>query len=241
MALNSLDLLNGTLNWIFISVSVILGILIIRKYFKNKNKDFILVGLTWILITSGWWGTSVSFLIALFLGNDGLSFEMIMLINFVPLPIGLVLWLIAYSHFTRTGLKFVILGGMGAVAFIFYYQLFYNLLTDPSKIGRKLSPVDTAGESIELSIYLLILMLIFLITGIHFAIKTLKIGTPETKIRGKILLLAFPLFILGAMLDSLFYSTEFTLILFRSILTVSSITFYTGFILPSWIKKFFLK
>ena len=99
MALEPLDIVNGTFGLLFVVISIVLGVIIVLKYFKTKDINFLLVGLTWIFIISGWCGTSASFLVALFTGGDGLSLEMILLLNFIPLPIGLLLWSIAFTNF----------------------------------------------------------------------------------------------------------------------------------------------
>ena len=75
MALTPLDILNGLFGLLFVIISVILGLIIAFKYFKNNDKNFILIGFTWVFITSGWYGTSLSFLSALILGGEGLSLK----------------------------------------------------------------------------------------------------------------------------------------------------------------------
>jgi len=60
MALEPLDIVNGTFGLLFVVISIILGVIIVLKYFKTKDKNFLLVGFTWIFLISGWYGTSVS-------------------------------------------------------------------------------------------------------------------------------------------------------------------------------------
>jgi hypothetical protein len=241
MALELLDILNGTFGLIFVGISIILGLIIVSKYFKNKNVNFLLTGFTLVFLVSGWYGTSVSFLVALSTGGDGLFFETIMLFNFLPLPASLILWIIAFTNFLYKEKQKLFLIGAVIIIASFYSYFFFFLFTDPIVIGEKISPVDTKGNSLVLSIFLVILLSIILVTGVKFALETMKVENPETKLKGKLLLIAFPSFAIGGFLDALIPSTALTLIIFRLILISSAIEFYGGFILPNWLKKIFLK
>lgn len=241
MTLTPLDVLNGSLGLSFVIISIILGLIIAFKYFKNKDKNFILIGFTWVFITSGWYGTSFSFLSALILGGEGLPFEAIMLLNFIPLPAGLFLWLIAFTNFLYKEKQKFILIVISVITLIFYVLFFYCLFTDPILVGEKLSPVDTKGNNMVLLLYLVIFIIIFLITGLKFSLKTMKVDNPVTKLKGKMLFIAFISFSIGGILDSMVPSTALTLIIFRLILISSAVEFYGGFILPQWVMKLFLK
>lgn len=130
---------------------------------------------------------------------------------------------------------------IGIYIIIFYAIFLYYVLTDPLLIAEKISPVDTAARSPVMAIFLIIFVVIFLITGVKFALETIKIDDPETKLKGKLLLIAFPSFCISGFLDASIPTTALTLIIFRLILISSSIEFYGGFILPNWMKKAFLK
>ena len=81
-----------------------------------------------------------------------------------------------------------------------------------------------------------------LITGVIFAVKTIKAGTsPEMKLRGNFLLIAFPSFAIGAFLDVFVPLTPITVVIIRLILISSAIEFYCGFSLPNILRKLFLK
>ncbi|MFX1337054.1 MAG: hypothetical protein ACFFDK_00440 [Promethearchaeota archaeon] len=241
MSLEPLDIVNGTFGLLFVVISIILGIIIVLKYFKTKDKNFLLVGFTWIFLISGWYGTSASFLVALFTGGDGLSLEMILLLNFIPLPIALILWAIAFSNFLLKDKQFIFLLGNVIYVIIFYTVFFYFIFTNPNLIAEKISPVDTAARSYVLAVLLVIFIVIFFVTGVKFALETMKINDSETKLKGKLLLIAFPLFCIGGFLDASIPTTALTLIIFRLILILSAILFYGAFVLPNWIKRMFLK
>jgi hypothetical protein len=59
---------------------------------------------------------------------------------------------------------------------------------------------------------------------------------PRPKLRGKFLLLAFLLFLIGAILDLIIYS-----FINKLFILSSAIVFYIAFVMPEKIEKFFLK
>jgi len=237
MTLEPLDYLNGVFNLIFISISISLGVIIISKYFKNKNVNFILTGLTLVLLVSGWYGTTASFITALLTGGEGLSFQVIIALNFIPLPFSLMSWMTAFTNFLYKEKQKLILISCGLFIAFFYVIFLYYLIIDPAFIGEKISPVDTRSNSPIFGIFLIILLLFLLISGINFALKTMQFEDKETNLKGKLLLIAFPSFCFGAFLDALIPSTALTLVIFRLILISSAIEFYGGFILPNWMRK----
>ena len=242
MSLTPLDILNGILGLLVVIISFILGLIVLSKYFKNKNKNFILLGINLILLTSGWYGTSTSFIIALINSSDGLSLEMILLLNFIPLPIGLLCWCGFYTNILmKEKQKLFLL--IVIIITIFFYSVFFSVVfTDVSQAAIKISPVDTtAGGNRFLSIYIIIFIILLLFTGIHFSLQTMKYEDIEMKTKGKFLLFAFPSFAIGGLLDSSLPSNEITLIFFRLLLILSIISFYIGFLLPNWIKKRMIK
>jgi hypothetical protein len=241
MALEPLDIVNGIFGLLFVVISIVLGLIIVSKYFRTKDKNFLLVGFTWIFLISGWYGTSASFLVALITGGDGLSLEMILLLNFIPLPIALVLWSIAFTNFLYKEKQLTYVIFVSIYIAIFYIIFLYYIITDVSFIAEKISPVDTAANNFLLAMFLVIFILIFFISGVKFALATLSIDNPETKLKGKFLLIAFPSFCIGGFLDAALPTTALTLIIFRIILILSAIMFYSAFIMPNWIKNKFLK
>ena len=60
--LSGLEYLQGGLTLAFVLISLILGIIIISKYFNYKNRQLLLVGLTWIFLVSPYWPDAISFL-----------------------------------------------------------------------------------------------------------------------------------------------------------------------------------
>jgi hypothetical protein len=239
--LEPLDIANGIFGMIFIVISMIVGFSIIAKYFKNKNVNLLYVGITWLFVCSAWWGVSTSFIVAFFNGGEGLTLTVILLINFVPLPIGLLSWMMAFTNFLYKEKQKVIFLCIIAYIVFFYSIFFFLVFTDVTQVATKISAVDTQSENPIMVACLLGFIFILLTTGVTFAIKTIKLDDPDMKLKGKLLLVAFPAFSIGALMDAAIPTTAVTLVIFRILLIISAFLFYGGFILPDWMKKLFKK
>jgi len=239
MVLTSIDIVNGTLSLIFVAISIFVGLNIILKYRKIKEKTLLYVGITWIIMCEPWWPHSISFVLALATGN-GLNVQQFYFFATTFVPIGLTAWLKAFTDLISKKKQNLILSiailGQGIFEVIF----FYFLLTNPSIIAEMRTPVDAETKSFVL-IYFLVVLCIFLITGIIFAKKAMKSDKAETKVKGKILFAAILLYVIGAILDGVVATEYITLFISRIILASSAIAFYNGFILPNWLKKRIIK
>jgi hypothetical protein len=79
-----------------------------------------------------------------------------------------------------------------------------------------------------------------LITGTLFGRKSLRSDNPEIKLKGKLLIIAFWSFFIGAIFEIISHISIIILIVGRIILISSAIEFYSGFLLPNWMKKLLL-
>ncbi|MBD3254116.1 MAG: hypothetical protein GF383_03445 [Candidatus Lokiarchaeota archaeon] len=234
MELSSEILLNGIFSILLVIVFVVVGVKICLNYKKEKNKIFLLTGIAWIGISEPWWPSSVSFLLFL-TNNEGLNVQTYLFLNNTFVPIFLALWLFVLADLMAFERKYTILIPYIIVSIIFEVVLIYFLVTNIPLIGERLSPVDVNFGPITI-IFWIINLTIFIISGYIFSIKTLKIDTPETKIRGKLLTLAITLFLVGGILEIII-----TTPLNRILLFFCAIIFYMGFILPDSLKKRLIK
>ncbi len=237
MALQIIDIINGFLALIFVAISVIVGLIFFSKYRTNKQKTLIYVGITWIIMSEPWWGHTVSFLFALYTG-DGLNIQTIYFLSTTFVPIGLTAWLAAFTELLYKDKQKVILIIAIICQAIFEVIFLYILFTNPSLIAKGRSPVDSINQPFIL-VYFLIVLAIFLLTGIKFTSVAMRSDKAETKLKGKILLVAILSYVIGAAWDGVFSSEGVLLIISRIILAFSAIGFYYGFILPGWLKKRF--
>ncbi|MBY8986116.1 MAG: hypothetical protein KGD65_13655 [Candidatus Lokiarchaeota archaeon] len=239
MALNPLDIINGIFSFIFVVISLVVGVLILIRYFRYKEKIYFLVGATWILISEPWWPSSLSFLVSLSNGI-GLPPTIYFLIGNMLIPVAIAFWLLAFTEFLLTEKRKLILLVFAIIGVIFEIIFFTLLFINPDLIGYLNPPVDVS-YNFFIMIFLLIFILIVVISGFFFARLSLKSDDPEVKLKGKLLVVAYIAFFLGALLDSSIRLNELGVIFVRLILIASAVFWYGGFLLPHWMRKLFLK
>lgn len=239
MSLSLLDTLNGVFSLIFVVISLLVGFIILSRYFKYKERIYFLVGATWLLIGCPWWSSSLSFLVALSNGV-GITREVYFLIGNILVPLAVALWLLAFTEFLYTKKRKLILLIFALFGLIFEVLLFLFLFINPDLIGIFKPPVDVSYSPF-IMIFLLLFLLIVVVTGFLFANLSLKSKDPEVKLKGKLLIVAYIAFSVGALLDSAISLNKVLIIITRLVLILSSVCWYGGFLLPKWMKKYLLK
>lgn len=239
MELNSIELLIGIFNLIGITISLIIGIKIIFKFFEFKRREFILFGLVAILVTEPWWPSTVLFLSILFFGNP-IDPRICFLLGNIFIPLTLLLWLAVFTDLIKYKRKKMVLIIFSIEGILFEVIFLYLLFTNPSILGKVDRNLDI-NYGYFLSLYHLSVLIITIITVTLFARVTLKSDNPEVRLKGKLILVAVYSFIVGAILDILSANSLILLITARIILILASIELYGGFILPNWMKKILLK
>ncbi len=239
MALTQFEFLNGLFSLITVILYVVIGIRIILKYFNKKERIYLLFGLSWALMVQGWYGSALSFILIVMLGQEGLSFELFSIISFTLYPFTLTCWLAGFTDLVYKEKQKTILLITGIIGALYEIFFLYYIFTNPSIIGELYGPGD-ASYGILVSVYLGFLIITFLITGVIFALRSIKTIDLEIKLRGKFLMGAVLAFTIGASLDNLPNFSVIVLIIARLILIISAIEFYCAFVLPNWLKKRFL-
>ena len=239
MALNPLDVLNGVFSIIFVVISLFVGLIILTRYFRYKERVYFYVGGTWVFISEPWWPSSISFLVALSNGV-GIPSWAYFLIGNIFVPLAIVLWLFAFTEFLYSERRKLILLIFAILGTIFEIMFFFFLFSNPGLIGELNGPVDVNYRSF-IMIFLVIFLLIVVITGFLFANLSLKSKDKEVKLKGIFLIVAYVTFAIGALLDATIPFSEPTIIIVRLILILSAFCWYGGFLLPKWMKKFLLK
>jgi hypothetical protein len=241
MALTPLEMVNGTLSLLCVSISTVIGLIIISKYPKYKQKDLLLVGFTWIGVFSPWWPSATSFVLALITGS-GLTPTLYFLIGFIISPVVLVIWMWVFTDLKFKNQQKIIVGiyAIIGIAFEFYLIYYLFIINDPSVIGELTGVLDTTYRGIAIY-YSMFIVATMLITGILFGRESLKSDNPEIKLKGTLLIIAFVSWVVGAIMDAALPLNIITLTIARLILIFSAIIFYCGFLLPDFVKKVFLK
>ncbi len=224
---------------IIVSFSLI-GFTISSKYFKYKNRTFLFMGLFWICFSQLWWSSFINvFLIVTGINDQGLTPELYCLLGVTLLPFTGFFYTVAitdliYKKYQKPLVLLEIISMSSVVIFNLYY-----LFTDPDTIVIKSSlTMFTFSDIVILG--LLMQSSLVIIFGFLLSINLLKSDDLEIKLKGKLLMIAFTLFLIGGFLDT----TEiiaFLDFIDRVLLIISAILFYCGFILPEWMKKIFIK
>ncbi|MFX0080996.1 MAG: hypothetical protein ACFE94_04510 [Candidatus Hodarchaeota archaeon] len=244
------DILQGSFSLIFVVISLIIGLTILSKYFEHKNRLFILVGISWMGVANPWIPDSVSFLMQLIV-QEWLPRGWYFIIGNVFIPIALLTWLIAYTDMIkRKAQKKVILITI-ILSIIFELIFFLLFFADLDLIGE-INPERpfTVDFGIFITIYLMVVILVMVITGVNFAQKSVKSDDREVRLKGKLLRAAFSTFTVAAIFDSILGAIfedptdpllAIMVVIVRILLIFSALEFYGGFLLPRWMKEIFTK
>jgi hypothetical protein len=182
MALELTEFLQGSFNVIFVLISIAVGLKILSRYFRYKKIHFILVGIIWIGISTPWLHGAITFIIYFF---DPLLIETAefitirFIIGYTSIPIITTLWFVVFTD----------------LIFIFLFTNQYDL------IGYFSGPFTAVYRPFT-RFSLLFFLGSSLVSFLIFAASSLKSKTPEIRLKGKFLIIAFLTYTACAVLDS---------------------------------------
>ena len=235
------DFIICSIRVVFVSISILIGIKIILKYFEVKDKLFIYAGLAWIGMFESWMPSSFGFIAAFFTPNS-LPLDVLVIIGNWFLPIGLFTWILLFTKLVYEKHKKIIVYGTAIFGIVFEVLFFFLLFTDSTSVYKQSPPLESTPFNIYYSIifqvFQFIFLIIFIITGILFSRKSMKASNEEVRLKGKFLLAAFLLYLIGALI-AILESSALVILISSIFLITSSIAFYGGFMLPNWMKKLF--
>ena len=249
------DILQGSLSLIFVLISFVIGVSIISKYGKFKSRLYILVGLTWLMLSTIWLPEAGSFLMSLII-QQTLPIEWYFIIGNVFVPAALICWITAYTDMINKEKQKIAVVLILIFSIVFEGLFFYYFFLDINLLGE-INPLRpfSADLGYFLTILLLISFLILFVTGFKFARKSIRSENKEVRLKGKLLQFAFIAFTIAALLEkvarSILVGTVFPdptilllsviLVIVRVLLILSAIAFYGGFLLPRWMKEIFVQ
>ncbi|TFG22886.1 MAG: hypothetical protein EU529_09165 [Promethearchaeota archaeon] len=233
------QLISGLFSLFFVIISLIVGVMLILKYIRYKQRNFLLVGLTWIGMVSIWYPSAINVIIFSFSGSR-IPDLLFMAIGNGLIPITTFIWMITFTDLLYKEKQKIILLIFGIISALIEIFFFYFLLTEPSVLGKVVSPVD-ATWTLPITLYQIAAIVMVLITGTLIWRESLKSSDPEVILKGKLLLAAVFSFVTGCILEIFSDVSIILLIIGRLILISAAIEFYLGWILPDWIKNRLLK
>ena len=240
LSLTPIEILHSSFSLVAIVISILIGLIIISKYFKFKQRNFLLIGIFWTGLTFPWLPTAITFIMVLTVGR-GLPVQGYILIGIMILPLTVLCGLTAFTNLLGVKRKRRRAILLSVLVFNLVYEslIIYFLIRNVDIIAR-LADVLTIQWSIFSQIYFIINLVLFLVTGILFSRKSLQSESKEIRFKGKLLMAAFISFTIGTVLDFAI-PNPITYIIARLILLSSSIEFYIGFLLPEGIKRLLIK
>ncbi len=241
VVLDDLTQLSGIFGFLAVIIAWIYGGITLSKYIKTRQKVLLYFFLAVIFTMSPWYPSGLGYIYWLITGEE-IVYPLYVLIGIVTVPIALISWLQIYMPALHEKYKAVVTWIVICVSIAFYIYLFYFLFFASgapveSLIGIKESAIDIDFKGLAMG-YLAFSLLISTITGNDFAIASLKEkDNPVIVWKGRFLLLSFNFFAIGGIGDGFLPLTPFTLVIFRTLMMLSSTFYYIGFILPEWMKK----
>ena len=241
MALNNYQLISGILSIILVTIYIIIGLSIFLKYFKVKQRVFIYMGLAWITLSMLWW-SSIIHMILLILNPNGSGlplFYNFVIASFVT-PLCVFLFAAAFTSLTFKKYKRHLQAYLLIMAGSFWIILIFYLSNILQLYGISYFS-DENPTDLWIVVYLFIIIITLDLMGILFALDSIKSENEVIKYKGKLILIAFILFAIGAFFDGIESNLFFLEFFDRFLLMASVIFFYFGFIMPDWLKNRILK
>ncbi|MFX1398915.1 MAG: hypothetical protein ACFFAS_17935 [Promethearchaeota archaeon] len=214
----------------------------IQKYLKFKDKQLLLVGLTWIFMTSVWWGDAISFIMMLIGGETNYLLDpLYFFINNGLVVLLFFTWPRTFGDLVLGGKKklrkfliwiIAIWGIIIETVFLIIFFIDYRL------IGDRIGPYS-AEWCLFVYSYVFLGTMVFTISGIIFSYTAIKSYDPNIQLKGKWLMGAFIMIIAGAVLEVFFVEIEEINLVARILFIFAALSFYIGFVLPDFVKKLF--
>jgi hypothetical protein len=236
--LTQLDILNGIFAIMFIIFSFIIGFKLIYKYFSHRRIEIITIGLTWIFLSSAWWGIGILFsFYVLFDYRIGTVFYLLIGNIFVPLAI--MCWIYSFSNMVYPTIKKRIILVYSVICILYEVFLIIFLITDPGMIGTFETEFYLTTELYP-TVFQIFSVLTAIITGILFTRNALRSNDPKVQWKGRFLLLAFTAFTIASFFEAIILLDPLTLVIMRTILIFSAIIYYLGFFLPERVSNWLI-
>ncbi|MFX1277095.1 MAG: hypothetical protein ACFFBP_14840 [Promethearchaeota archaeon] len=231
------DFISGIFSNIILIIGVIASISVILKYYRTRKRDFLLFSITILVLIEPWMPSGISFIVALFTYGEGLPAPIYIFIGNAFIPIGLITWTIIFTDLILIDKQKIVLLIVILFSTVFEIHLFYFLFTNNHlMIGDRVGATDINYENLQM-IFLSIILMYILITGITFGIETLKTNEPELKIKGRLMIVGFSSFIVFGAIDTIITWNEIALVLIRILGIFAAFSLYGGFFLPNWMRR----
>ncbi len=235
MSLEQHNIISVIFSIILIIIYIVIGATISLKYFKIKQRTFLLMGLAWILLSMLWWSSVINvFLLIINPEGIGLSAEAYFIFSGILSPFCILFFVTAFTDLTLKKYQHYFQFLVILIGVIYYFVSFYFLITNPRILIIKDEPIKVINSPFITSFTLLSIIIVEVV-GISFAIDSINSEKRIIRVKGVLILIAFILLPIGGIIDATL-SFEFLEFIDRIILIISVTIFYFGFIMPEWLK-----
>ena len=237
--LTQLEMLQGFLGILSLSISLFVALKIISKYFANRRTEFFTVGLMMIFVTSGWWGSSIAFIMYVVF-NSEISDVSYIFISYAFVSLSSIFWLYSFGYLVYPKSKWKFLSVWLVISILYTIFFMYYILIDPSVLAVRVTRFDSETLNF-VAAYILLSLLVSLIAQVLFLKRSISFKDKIVRWKGRFIFLGYIIFLIGAVLDSVIPLTPTTLFLTRMLLIVSSITSYIGWAMPDKVANWLVK
>ena len=237
--LSELELISGFSSIIMILFNFFLGIIMIRRYTQNKDRNVLFMSITMMLVSQPWWSYATALL---FILTTGKSFPLVvyLIIGHIFQPVAILLWMIVITELIWKKNQKFILSLSAIFSAIYETTILYAIFVEPEMFATLEGPLDLRYLSLFLFCQVFALIVV-IITGIMFFRETRKSEKPENRLKGTLFLIAVLSYAIGAIIDSALHLNLISLLIVRILLASSAFEIYGAFAMPKWIKKLFLR
>jgi hypothetical protein len=234
---------SGVTALLAVSINLIMVSIVLYRAIKTKERLLFSFFLAVLFTFSPWYPSGFGYFIWL-ITQSFLDQSFYILIGTIAIPIAIIAWLDVYMTTIRPQDRKKVLLIFGIFSLIFEIYLFYFLYFAPGApvyellgvIYMDVNPIDIDYKGFVL-VYLAIVVITAVFTGLHFAYMSTKIEERDMLWKGRLLFIGFMFFGIAAIADSIIELGPIFIILIRIILIISVFCFYTGFLLPKWLRK----
>jgi len=236
--LTQFEIIQGFVGIINLTITTIVGLKILSKYFTHKKVELFTVGLMMIFVTSAWWGATSAFLLYVLFDYE-ISDVAYIFISYGLVTITSIFWLYSFGYLVYPKSKWKIVGVWLAICILYTIFFMYFLFTNPSLLAVRVTRFDSQAKTI-VSGFILLSLLTSLITQYIFLKKSLASTDEKTRWMGKLVFTGFVIFMIVGIGDSL-VTPSIIVLLIRILLLISAIISYIGWTMPDKVSKWLIK
>ncbi|MFX1392454.1 MAG: hypothetical protein ACFFAH_02665 [Promethearchaeota archaeon] len=237
--LSQVEIFSGFSSIVGIMFSMVLGFLMISKYFKYRDRNLLLMGLVMILISQPWWPYAIT-LMLFFVGGEPLPLQMYIIIGLNANVIVVLLGTYVMTNLIWKDKVKLVMVLTAIYGVIYQTVLFYAMFVEPERFATLEGALDVRYLSL-LVLFLFVNIMLALIFAIFFFRESHKSPEPEIRLKGVFYLISLFSYVIGSILDAILPLNLLFLVIVRILLTFSAFMTYLAFAMPNWAKKLFLR